>query len=103
MRRLDMFFDLTYDCDSELVKNTIYKVANQHFNRDLFNDDQLSVYIDSFGESSIKFVLKMYVVNDEYWNTYYAINEQINLEFKLVGLSMPYNQLDVHIINDKGQ
>ena len=102
MRRLDMFFDLPYGCDVNLVKSTIYKVANQYFNHDLFSDDQLSVYIDSFGDSSIKFVLKMYVVNGEYWDIYYAINEKINLEFKLVGISMPYNQLDVHVINDKG-
>lgn len=102
MRRLDMFFDLPYGCDVNLVKSTIYKVANQYFKHDLFSDDQLSVYIDSFGDSSIKFVLKMYVVNGEYWDIYYAINEKINLEFKLVGISMPYNQLDVHVINDKG-
>lgn len=100
MRRLDMFFDIPYNCDINLVKEAIYKTANKYFNHDLFSDDQLSVFIDSFTSSSIKFVLKMYVVNDEYWNCYYAINEDINAELKKINVSMPFNQLDVHIIKD---
>lgn len=101
MRRLDMFFDIPYNCDVNLVKEAIYKTANKYFNHDLFSDDQLSVFIETFTSSSIKFVLKMHVVNEEYWNCYYAINEDINEELKRINVSMPFNQLDVHIIKDK--
>ena len=37
----------------------------------------------------------------DYWEVYYQMQEQVKLAFDENGISIPFNQLDVHIRNEK--
>ena len=55
------------------------------------------VFVDELGESAITVGLRAWVATENYWPVKWKMNERIKEEFDAAGISIPYNQLDVHI------
>ena len=55
--------------------------------------------LSEYADSAIKLVLRVWTLSSDYWNVYFDINESVKNEFDAAGISIPYNQLDVHIDN----
>ena len=53
--------------------------------------------MDELGESAITVGLRAWVATENYWPVKWKMNERIKEEFDAAGISIPYNQLDVHI------
>ena len=53
--------------------------------------------VDELGESAITVGLRAWVATENYWPVKWKMNERIKEEFDAAGISIPYNQLDVHI------
>ena len=51
----------------------------------------------NYGESAIEYTLRVWTTADEYWNTMFAINENIKREFDQAGVKMTYPHVNVHI------
>ena len=52
---------------------------------------------DILGESALTVGLRAWVATENYWPVKWKMNERIKEEFDAAGISIPYNQLDVHI------
>ena len=57
--------------------------------------------IASFDESAITFDIKVWVRTSAFIDSQYVINENILNELNKAGIVIPFNQLDVHIVDDK--
>ena len=57
--------------------------------------------ISSFDESAITFDVKVWVRTAAYIESKYVINEGILDELNRAGVVIPFNQLDVHIVDSK--
>ena len=70
---------------------------------DILRDDEHSpaVRLDKFGESSLDFFILCWCSFDKYWDTYFYLTEAIKKALDENGIQIPFNQLDLHIIDDK--
>ena len=94
-RRVDFKFQVAYDSDLKLVKDTLLKLVNK--DERVFKDPAPFAQISEYGSSSITFTVRVWAKSSDYWNLYFAIMEQVKTEFDKNGIQIPYNKLDVTI------
>ena len=57
--------------------------------------------LHEFKDSCINIVTRMWVKNENYWAVYWDMNESVFAAFKENGIEIPFNQIDVHVKEDK--
>ena len=55
--------------------------------------------VESFGDSAINISFRMWVETANFFPVKFAIQETIIEEFRLAGINIPFNQLDVTVEN----
>jgi small conductance mechanosensitive channel len=55
----------------------------------------------SLGDSSVNFVVRPWVNSQDYWPVLFDLNERMKKQFDAEGISIPFPQRDVHIIDRK--
>lgn len=98
-RRVDLNFCVSYDCDFSKVKSVIIQTALS--NEDILKDPMPIVYVSSHDASSIGILARVWCKSDNYWSVYYSMMEEVKLAFDKNSISIPYDQLDVHIVEQK--
>ena len=98
-RRVDITFQISYESDAEIAKSIINKKVLEH--PLVLTDNAPFVRVHSFGESAVNIVCRSWCNNSDYWTVYFDLIEQVRAEFDKNGISIPYNQLDVHIKDNK--
>ncbi|MCH5201940.1 MAG: mechanosensitive ion channel [Oscillospiraceae bacterium] len=96
-RRIDITVPVSYDCDIELIKKVLYNTvtSNEYV---LSEPEKPFIRLNTFSESSLDFIVKVWVRTENYWAAYHDIMESIVADFHKNSISIPYNQLDVHMI-----
>lgn len=94
-RRISLKYTVAYESDMDLVE----KVLKEAFeSNQLVNDTPaVSVNMSGQGESSVEYTVKCWVDTDDYWTVYNGMNRVVFDKFAENGISIPFNQLDVHI------
>lgn len=96
-RRVDLLFSISYTDDIQLAKNVILDVVKS--NEKILRDPEPVVFVNSHEASAISLVAKIWCAGADYWDVYYAMQEEVKIAFDKNKISIPYNQMDVHIIN----
>lgn len=96
-RRVDLTFSISYADDISKAKSVIKETALS--NEFILKDPMPEVYVSSHEASSINLCAKVWCDVDKYWEVYYAMLEDVKLALDKNGINIPFNQLDVHIIN----
>lgn len=95
LRRLDLSLDIDYQDNAALAKSVISEVIAKH---PLAKKEPApTVRIGSFENSAVRIVVRVWVKNESYWDLNFDLIEQIKDGFDKNGISIPFNQLDVHI------
>lgn len=99
-RRVDIEVSASYDSSIEDVRNALLKAVDAS---GLFIDEPAKPFaaVLSYDDSSIKYVVRAWTDTEKYWDAYFALMENIKLEFDKSGVDMTYNHINVHIIDDK--
>ncbi len=97
-RRVDLTFSIAYENDFRKAKRIINKVFEN--NEMTLKEKGFTVRVANHNASSIDIVARAWVKSGDYWTFKFDMLEQIKLEFDRNGISIPYNQLDVHIKDD---
>jgi small conductance mechanosensitive channel len=61
------------------------------------SDPEPFVRMSEHGQSSINITARVWVKSDDYWTVRFDILEAVKETFDENNISIPYNQLDVHI------
>lgn len=64
-------------------------------------DGSPSVFLAELADSSINVKVTAWTCSSNYWGVFYTINQRIYEELPKAGLSFPYPQMDVHVINQQ--
>ncbi|MBP9595889.1 MAG: mechanosensitive ion channel [Fusobacteriaceae bacterium] len=96
-RRIDMKFSVGYNSDIKLVRNLIEEIINK--NGFVLKDHEILVRLETLSDSSMIFVVKVWALNENYWDVYYDITENIKNNFDKNGIEIPYPKMDVNIKN----
>ncbi len=99
MRRLDLEIGISYDADFEKAKQLIGELIKAH---PLAAEEPAPlVRVGRFDDSAVVLFVKVWTANDDYWDLHYDLHEQIKKAFDENGVSMPYPQVDVHMIGNR--
>ena len=94
-RKLDLKVGISYDADLKKAKKLVEDMLYQ--DPSIKQDEEIRVFVDSLGESSVVIGLRAWVKTEEYWATRWRLLEEIKLNFDAQGIEIPYNQLTVHM------
>ena len=97
--RVTITVPIPYDANIKQVQALLTDVI-EHTN--LVIDDEnypKKVRLEKFGESALEFTVRCYCEYKDYWTVYYALMEGIKNTLDENKIAIPYNQLDVHVIN----
>ena len=53
--------------------------------------------VKEYADSAIVYILQVWAATEDYWTTYYTINEAISREFAQDHIEMTYPHLNVHL------
>ena len=95
-RRVDCKFGISYDSDLALAKSVLLRVAES--NPTIYTDPAPFVGVSSHGDSAVVLDLKVWCDTDQYYAVKYYLNEQVKLAFDEADISIPYPQMDVHVV-----
>lgn len=99
-RRVDMTFHASYENAIDDVKYTIHQVLGAQ--SCILTDPEPFVGVEQYGDSSVAYVLRVWCRTEDYWPLYYRLQEEVKHAFDENGIQMPYNHLNVHLINKDG-
>lgn len=92
-RRIDFTFGVDYSSDIKQVKEILYSVGKSH---DLVLDDpDVFVGLSELGDSSINFVLKVWVNAGDYWTVYYDTMETMKERLDAEHIGIPYPHIQI--------
>lgn len=95
-RRLDFNVSIGYDEDIDRVKKVLYDVAEScEF---IEKERECTVFVNSFDPSAVSMVLRFWVASEKYWPVKWEIQEKIKKSFDKHHISIPFDQLDVHMV-----
>ena len=97
-RRVSFTFTISYDNDFERAKAIVMDVCTSH--ELVLADPEPFVRLAEHGQSSLNITARVWVKSSDYWTVHFDILEAVKKSFDENGITIPYNQLDVHIKND---
>ena len=97
-RRLDMAVTVRYTDDLEKAKEAIRSLLATY--PEILPDPQPLVEVGSYGESAITIYVRPWVKPSDYWPVCWRFNADILKTLRANGIDMPFNQIDVHVIQD---
>jgi small conductance mechanosensitive channel len=95
-RRVDLTFGVGYETDISKVKDILSNVITGH--KLVLKDPEPFVRVGELADSSINFVVRVWTKTEDYWGVFFDLTEQVKNEFDKHGISIPFPQMDVHLI-----
>lgn len=95
-RRLELPFTVAYGTDIEKVKRALLEPAAAH--ELVLEDPAPFAKLKAHEDSALLFILRVWVKREDYWTVNFDLMERINNRFIADGISIPFPQMDVHMI-----
>ncbi|MBQ7898848.1 MAG: mechanosensitive ion channel [Bacteroidales bacterium] len=102
LRRLDLTVDVEYGTQADKVcetLNEIIKADGRILTAATEGAADPFVSINALRDSSVQFVIKVWVKTEDYWDVNYDFIAQIYDQLPKKGIKFPYPKLDVNILN----
>ena len=98
-RLIDLKIGIAYDSDIQKVKETMLHVAKKEH---MTQDENIQVFVSDLADSSVIMGLRAWVSTEVYVSTKWSLLEHIKDAFDREGIEIPYNKLDVNVVEMKG-
>ena len=96
-RRIEHAVSASYDAPVQTVRQALLDAVAR--TPGLLDKPAPEVYVNAYGESGIEYVVRAWARTDDYWPAYYALLEGIKTAFDQRSVEVPYNHLNVHIVD----
>ena len=97
-RRVDLIVPIAYSEDIEKARKVIMDLIDE--SELVLHEENNKVQVETLNESSVDLIVWIWCSSEDYWKTYYEMKEQIKTELEKNGIHIPFNQLDLHIVED---
>jgi small conductance mechanosensitive channel len=94
-RRLDLIFGVSYGDDIKKVKAILQRVAGEDAR--ILKDPAPLVVLSELADSSVNFILRVYVKSGDYWGVKFDTTEKVKMVFDAEDVTIPFPQRDVHL------
>ena len=95
-RRLDIQIGIGYSSDLKLAKRLLLDAMNKQAG--VLTDKDIMVVVKSLDDSCVTLETRCWVMTSDYWNVRFALLEGYKETFDDNGIEVPFNQMDVHIV-----
>ena len=95
-RRVDLTFGVSYGDEIPKVRAVLQSVIGD-FDA-ILADPGTEIYVSEHADSSVNFLVRVWVNSEDYWPTHFGIIEAVKIAFDREGISIPFPQRDVHMI-----
>lgn len=94
-RRVDMVFGIGYGDDIKKTKEVLEGLVKAE--ERVLKDQDYTIAVSALADSSVNFVVRIWVNSADYWGVYFDMHEKVKLAFDEQGISIPFPQRDVHL------
>jgi len=93
-RRVDLTFTASYDSQTDAVIAALTEAASVST---ILPEKEVFVRVKTYKESDIEYVVRVWTKNADYWDTWFAITENVKKVFDRDGIAMTYPHTIVHL------
>lgn len=98
LRRVDTVINASYECATEDVRKAILDAVAM--DPKALQSPAPFVAIGNYGESTVEYTVRVWCKSADYWDVFFALNENVRTSFANNGVKMSFSHLNVHMIND---
>ena len=98
VRRADHAVAASYGDEPEAVRAACLKALSRTPN--ILPDPAPQVVLTAYGESAIEYHVRFWAKTEDYWDAHFRSLEEIRKAFAEDGVTMTYNHLNVHIVEN---
>lgn len=99
VRKLEIIVGVSYDSDIDKVKSVLAELLDgEDF---VVHNKEKQIFVNELNSSSIDIGMRFFVQKSEYFQSKWQILEDIKKTFDRNGITIPFDQLDVHMENHK--
>lgn len=92
---VEMTYGIAYNDDIDKAREIILRVGNEC--EHILKDPAQGVVVSELGDSSVNLATRPFVKSENYWDTYFYMQENVKKAFDKEGISIPFPQMDVHL------
>jgi small conductance mechanosensitive channel len=96
-RRVDLVIGVSYEDDIKKAKEVMMDVLKA--DPLVLDDPAPFVGVKELADSSVNYVVRPWVKAENYWDVYFGVTEKVKYALEANGLTIPFPQRDVHMIN----
>lgn len=97
-RRVDIKVGIAYGESVDSARTALLELAKSYSK--VIEEPAPMVVVTALADSAVSLELRVWVKNADYWDTFFYLNQAVYDKLNAVGISIPFNQMDVHIINN---
>lgn len=97
-RRVDLVFSISYEDDYDKARGILLDILES--NPKVLKAPAPTVRMKEHGASAIVIAVRPWCATEDYWDVYFETTEAVRRAFIENNISIPYDQLDVHVIKD---
>ncbi|MDG4947575.1 mechanosensitive ion channel [Actinobacillus equuli subsp. haemolyticus] len=99
VRRIDFTFDISYESNLKDAKEIVSRILEN--DTLVLKEPAFVVAVGALSANSVQLVVRPWVKTADYWTAYWGITEMVKLEFDKAGIEIPYNQMNLHLADNK--
>lgn len=99
VRRVDMVFSISYGDDFEKAKEVLQRLVKED-ERILDKPAEPAINLLELSASSIDISVKVWCMQEDYWNVKFDMNKKVYEVFPKEGLNFPYQTLTVNVTQE---
>lgn len=99
-RRVDFTFGIAYGESVEKARKLILDIFKED-ERILVQPAEPFVALSAMADSSVNLTARVWVKGEHYWPVFFETNEKVYKAMNEAGISIPFPQMDVHLISDQ--
>ncbi len=98
-RRVDLTIPISYDSDVEKAKASVLKAISTESRID--TSQEPFVRVGEYSSSSVNLIVRVWCKTDDYWDVYFGLTEKIRESFVEDSITIPYQRIDIHMVENK--
>lgn len=97
--RVDIVVGIAYDADIRKAKDVLMEVVNSW--EHTLKDPEPFIGVSELGDNSVNLVTRTWVKAENHWPTYFHLMEAFKYKLDENDIGIPFQQVDLHVVEDK--
>lgn len=99
-RKVEIKIMIAYQTDLQHVKDVVRNLLQ--IDERILQDEPKDIFLDAFEDSGMQLGIRCMVKTQDYWPVTWDLRENLKMTFDQEGIVIPYNRLEVEVLNHDG-